>query len=431
MILALLLACADQRIGLDKPAVDDTGASDTAVDPGETGETDTAVDTDETGVLDTADTADTGQVDPSFPTYDWLVDCEGGGDFTTIQGAIDAATSGDRIGLAPCEYHERINYLGKYLDIFGIEGSARTVIDGDYGGTVVDVEDAESDGTRLAGVTIEDGYDPAGGSGLEVYYASLVLEDVVFAGNGESWAVASMNVGWVDMIDVVFADNDIVAGGQAIWADGGSLSAAGLTADCGAGDYALWQHNASLLLDAELTCAAGYGLYSYHGEISVKRARIEGGIAGIYAYDEEDTPSERAFVYNSAVGGGVEGARLEYMSVYIANSVFWGADAGLVLAGGNTASWVRSSVFVGAACGISADVDYPASHNAFWGNTADVCGLDSPSSVTADPRFASFPDDLRPVGGSPLVDVGYADASWNDLDGTRNDIGVTGGPWAE
>ncbi|MES2641851.1 MAG: hypothetical protein V4850_20345 [Myxococcota bacterium] len=424
------LGCDPTGIELGEKPVD-SGVDDTgSVDTDDTDDTDTE-DTDETDTVDdTGDTDDTGTV-PDLPDYDWLVDCNGGGDFTTIQAAIDAATSGDRIGLAPCEYHERINYISKYLDIFGIEGSANTVIDGDYGGTVVDVEDAESDGTRLAGVSIEDGYDPGGGSALEVHYASLKLEDVVFAGNGESLAVAHLNVAWVDMIDVVFEDNDIIAGGQAILTDGGSFSATRLRADCGGGDYAIWQHNATLLLDNELTCDGGYGLYSYHGEIQVKRSRIEGGIAGIYAYDEEDTPSERAYVYNSVIGGGVEGARFEYMSVYVGNSVFWGADAGLALLGGSSASWMVSSVFVNGACGISSDVPYTASHNAFWGNTTNTCGLTSASSVTADPGFASFPDDLTVDAASPLVDAGYPDASWNDQDGSRNDIGVSGGRWAE
>ena len=433
-ILALLpfalLACEPGAIAIGDKA-GDTGLADT--DTTDTDDTDPSDDTDTTGDTDTGGPDDTGDTDqgPIIPTYDILVDCAGGGDFLTIQEAIDAAVSGDRIALAPCEYHERIDYLGKYLDIYGIEGSAETVIDADYGGTAVDVEGAESDFTRLAGVSIEDGYDPAGGSALEVHYASLKLEDVVFAGNGESYAVAMLTVGWVDMIDVVFEDNDILPGGQAIFADGGSLSATNLRADCGAGDYALWQHNATLLLDNELTCDAGYGLYSYHGELQVKRSRIEGGISGIYAYDELDTPSERAYVYNSVIGGGVEGARFEYMSVYLANNVFWGADAGVVFLANDPSSWLLSNVFVGAACGISTDAAYTAAYNGFWNTAAEGCGVTPTASVSGDPGFVAFPDDLTIAGSSPLVDAGYPDATWNDLDGTRNDIGITGGRWAE
>ncbi len=425
-LLALLFAagCASSGIKLSDGV--DTAGEDPSDPTGDTADdTDTDTDTD-TAVDSGGDTAG-----PELPLWDWYVDCEGGGDFTTIQDAIDAATSGDRIALAPCEYHERINYNSKYLDIFGVEGSSRTVIDGDYGGTVVDVEDAESDGARLAGVTIEDGYDTSGGSALEVTYAALKLEDVVFAGNGDSYAVARLLVGFVDMVDVVFEDNAIIPGGHAIWADGGVLTATRLRADCGAGDTALWQHNATLLLDNELTCEGGYGLVSYHGEVHIKRSRLEGGIAGIYAYDVDDSPSERAYVYNSVFGGGVEGARFEYMSVYVANSVFWGGEAGLALLSNSSASWVIASVFMNGACGISADVPYTAQYNAFWGNTQNACGTTASSSVTSDPGFASFPDDLSIPGGSPLVDAGYPDGGWNDHDGTRNDIGLTGGPWAE
>lgn len=419
----LLVACEAETIKLEggEPVPGDTAAdTDTDADP----DTDVDPDTDTSEPFD--DTAG-----PELPDWDWYVDCDGAGDFTTIQAAIDAATSGDRIALAPCEYHERIDFRSKYLDIFGVEGSAATIIDGDYGGTVVDVENAEAGGTRLAGVTIEDGYDPTGGSGLEVTYASIVLEDVVFAGNGESWAVARLNVGFVDMIDVVFEDNAILAGGQAIWTDGGILTATRLRADCGDGDYALWQHNATLLLDNELTCEAGYGLYSYHGELQVKRSRIHGGIAGIYAYDEEDSPSERGIVYNSFVSGGSEGARFEYMSVYVANSVLWGPDAGLALLANDGASWAIANVFVDAACGVDADTAYTASYNAFWNVASAGCGTTPRDSVIGDPMFTSFPDDLTPLRGSPLRDAGYPDASWEDADGSRNDIGITGGPWAE
>jgi hypothetical protein len=172
-------------------------------------------------------------------------------------------------------------------------------------------------------------------------------------------------------------------------------------------------------------------MVSYHGELQVKRSRVTGGISGIYAYDEEDTPSERAIIYASAIGGGVEGARFEYMTVTIGNSVFWGETAGLALAYNSTSSWVVASAFLNGECGISGDQAYSASHNAFWDNTADVCGLTSASSVTADPLFASFPEDLTLDAGSPLIDAGYPGGDWLDLDGSRNDIGRYGGPWAE
>lgn len=413
-LLLLLAGCGDSEIEIgDKPVDgDDTGVPDTAGD--------TAADT------DTSDTADTADTDDGTLPPDWLVDCEGGGDFLTVQEAIDAATSGDRIGLAPCVYHERVDYRGKYLDVYGIEGSAETTIDGDGGGTVVDVEVAERDFTRLAGVTITGGYDPSAGAGIEVAMAAVDLDDVVFTGN-EGWAIVHAAVGWVDMVDVVVEDNVVLD--SAIFADGGSLSATRVDVDCGAGVNALYQHNASLIADSTLRCDGGYGLQSYHGELDVRRSRVTGGLAGIWAYDEEDTPSERARIWNSAVGGGLVGADLQYMTVEIANSVLWGDDAGLALLGDSTASWVRGTAFVGAACGVRGDgARYDLAYVAFWDNAADTCDATATSTVTGDPLFVSFPDDLALGAGSPLIDAGPAGAEWADADGSRNDVGRYGGP---
>jgi hypothetical protein len=402
------------------------GVIDTASDGDSDADTDTDTDTDP----DTGDTADdTGG--PVLPEWDVLVDCDGGGDFLTIQAAIDAATSGDRIGLAACEYHERIDYLGKYLDIFGVDGSTATVIDGDEQGTVVNVETAESEGTRLAGVTVRGGYDPLAGSALELEYAALTLDDVVFTGNADGMAVVWAESGWLDMIDVSVADNVVVAGGSAVYSSGGSLNAARLDADCGAGTYAVYEHNATLLLDSTLNCDAGYGLYSHHGEVLMKRSRAEGGLEGIHAEDELDTPSERIILFNTAVGGGTIGLNVIYMTATIANSVIWGVDSAVSLTGDATSSWVISSVLAGATCGITADPAYYASYDAFWNVATDGCGLTPTASLHDDPLFVSFPDDLTLAAGSPLVNAGYSNADWNDPDGSRNDIGLTGGPWAE
>ena len=369
--------------------------------------------------------------DPQLPDYDILVDCEGSADYTTIQDAINAATSGDRIALMPCDYHERIDYIGKYLDIYGLEGPEVTRIDGDDAGTVVNVESGEGAGTRLAGVTIRDGLDIDGGSALEVTMAALKLENVIIEENNDSLYVAYLINALVDMVDVTIRDNGVLATGAAIYSDGGILTATRLDADCGDGDYAMWQHNATLLLDTTLSCDAGYGLYSYHGELQVKRGDIYGGIAGIRAFDEEDTPSEQAIIYNSVVGGGSVGIHLDYMAVSIANNVVWGGDAAIELLANSTSSWIIANVLTESTCGIESDLNHTAAYNSFWANGSDTCGLTATNSVTADPQFASFPDDLSIGAGSPLIDAGYPSADWYDLDGTRNDIGLTGGPWAD
>lgn len=367
---------------------------------------------------------------------DEVVDCNGSGDFTTIQAAINASVSGDRIGLMACEYHETIDYLGKSIEVYGIEGSAKTEIDGDYAGTVVNIETGEGGWTRLAGVTISDGYDPADGAAIEIEYAVAELEDVVIDGSGDGmWQIRSSN-GWVDATDVTIKNSSIVAEGGAITVDGGSFTGLRITADCGAGTVAFKDHNAVILTDSSFTCAGGYGIQNYHGELYLKRVRAEGGITGLYTYDEAgteeepDSPTERVTAYNSVFAGGSKGIDILYERLELYNSVVWGADAALAMTLCNASSLAMNSVFMNSACGISGDQGFSSTYSAFYNNTADGCGVTVSPAVTTDPLFTAFPSDLTLAAGSPLKDAGSNGAAYKDVDGSRNDIGITGGPWS-
>jgi hypothetical protein len=50
-------------------------------------------------------------------TYE--VDCTGGGDYLTVQEAVDAAASGDTLLIAPCVYEEAVAITGKSLTLLG------------------------------------------------------------------------------------------------------------------------------------------------------------------------------------------------------------------------------------------------------------------------------------------------------------------------
>jgi hypothetical protein len=371
--------------------------------------------------------------DVEEPIPDATVDCHGGADYTTIQEAIDAAVSPADIAVAACTYHERPDFSGKDLNIYGIEGSAKTTIDGDGGGTVVDMETMEPGHTRLAGFTITDGYDTEDSAAIEIDQASVELEDLVIAGNVGLSLIRSWG-GAIDMIDVTISGNTVSAEGQALYIDGGEINIENADIDCDGGAQAIWHHNALILADSEVNCTSGIGVHNYHGEDYVVRSRVFGGSWGWYAYDnqsteeEPDSPVERFKTESSVFGGGSIGANILYMTPEITNSVFYGSESGLAMTECSDESYAQNSVFAASACGITGDQTFRHSYSAFWDNTADGCGVTVNPEVSDDPLFTRWPSDLTLGAGSPLINAGNPAGEYDDVDGTRNDIGIYGGP---
>jgi hypothetical protein len=261
---------------------------------------------------------------------------------------------------------------------------------------------------------------------VTVSYAVLRLEDVAMTGNDSGAAVLYGINGFLTLADVHIADNS--GTDAAVIADAGGLDLDRTDIDCAGGTYAVYQHDASLVTDSTLTCDRGYALYSYHGEVNLRRSRLTGAV-GLYVEDYEGSTDERVYIWNSAVGGDQIGVQILNESVRMGNSVIWGTDSALSISGLDPDSYVYGSAFLGARCGIDSDsTAYDVRWNAFWDNRNDVCGASNSDSVTSDPQFASFPDDLTLGSGSPLIDAGPDTASWNDGDGSRNDIGIYGGP---
>lgn len=382
-------------------------------------------------------TGDTGGTGATIPVEvpDHIVDCNGGGDFTSIQDAIDGAVSGERIGVEPCVYVERIDYEGKTLDIYGIQGSSVTFIDGDDDGTVVNVESGESLGTRLAGFTVMggDGGDDDDGSAIEVELSSLELEDIVLADNNDSDSVLYGRDAWITATDLVIRDNDVQSDGQSIWTKGGSLTLTRVDIECSGGDQAVWHHNSLILVDSVINCSTGHGIHNYHGEMSLRRNTIWGSESGIYAYDTEsteefpDNPNEKIVLWNNNISGGEIGLETMYVNLEVTNCVISGLEAAITMLEGHEDSTVVNTSLISNGCGVLGDQPIENDYNAYFGFGDVGCEVDMNPVVTSDPMFVSPPSDLTLQPGSPLINAGHPASMFNDADGSRNDIGAKGG----
>jgi pectin methylesterase-like acyl-CoA thioesterase len=93
-------------------------------------------------------------------------------DYSTIQAAIDAASSGYTIIVLPGVYYERINFNGKVIILRSLDPSDpavvdETIIDGSSEGIVVSFSGTETEDAVLSGFTIRHGAGPLYAGGVE------------------------------------------------------------------------------------------------------------------------------------------------------------------------------------------------------------------------------------------------------------------------
>jgi parallel beta-helix repeat protein len=100
---------------------------------------------------------------------------------------------------------------------------------------------------------------------------------------------------------------------------------------------------------------------------------------------------------------------------------------------------VKNNILTGNSSGVSASFDFATpvlSYNDSWGNhwlnydaqSTGVINIGT-GSISVDPLFlTTAPGDYRLAPASPCRDAGDPAATYNDLDGSRNDLGATGGP---
>jgi hypothetical protein len=82
-------------------------------------------------------------------------------DQSTIQSAIDVATNGDTVLVAPGTYPEHIDFKGKAITVTSESGPLRTIIDAGNADSVVIFTSGEGRGSTLNGFTLQNGRPPS------------------------------------------------------------------------------------------------------------------------------------------------------------------------------------------------------------------------------------------------------------------------------
>ena len=100
---------------------------------------------------------------------------------------------------------------------------------------------------------------------------------------------------------------------------------------------------------------------------------------------------------------------------------------------GSTATFNNNIISGNSDFGIQLSNTSQLNYNDVWGNYFNYGGVDpGVNDISQNPMFEdSAKGNFRLSSLSPCINAGNSDAKYNDLDGTRNDIGAYGGPYAD
>lgn len=340
------------------------------------------------------DTGDTGEVDCECDV------CEEGGDFSSIQDAVDAAADGDSITICAGEYKEVVSLAGVSVSLIGA-GAGTTTIHADGDGTALSVTNGQGAETTISGLTLRQGdaFTNGGyGGGLLVSASSPTLSDITVseanATNGGGVALLDSD-SIIDGMHVVGAAAESEGGG--IYIDGGSPRLV-------------------------------------HVVVEDNYAR---GAAGLYATGSATRLSNSVFFNNqSAEGSGAinmpSGQSVTITNVVAALNTTGNDKGSCAIDVGSGSTMYNSAAYGNEGTGLCSEGS--AAYNLGYANHEGdfmVGGVSDPGEgdLTDDPQFVD-PNlgDFTIRTASPMIDAGNPDAAYNDTDGSRADMGVYGGP---
>ena len=372
-------------------------------------------------------------------------------DYASINDALDAGES--CISVGPGTYYEALTLTSDTI-LTSSDGPESTIINGsdDYGSSIIYASNNLTNNTIISGFTLEEGsgyissgestnydYEQAYGGGIYVSYSTPVLRNLVIQNNQLLEYYYDGDLYQTSTGGGIYMFSYSATGESAILEDiefsnnsANSASDLYVYGQSGMEARRIWSHDSS----SSGSGSAFYFVYFYGDD----QALLENVIIDSFA---AASPSGNGVIYTY-------GSNLDASNIAVVDSQAYAALY-------NYQYNVTYDIEVNLRNSVLAynDVDY-AVYTIDGDTDAEVnisyCALTEPSTIYAtsgtnalgstnltdeDPQFTSFSQDqdgsnnkLTLSSDSPLIDAGDPSRSYEDLDGSTNDIGPYGGPEA-
>lgn len=359
--------------------------ADSDTDSDSDSDADTDADSDSDADADADTDADT---DPSYTVCD-----DGVAPYTAIQDAVDAATDGDTVTICEGTYTENVVLGSAAVSLVGSDGADVTIVDGGHAGTVLSVTNGQTSATEITGLTLMRGVTSSQGGGLYISNSSPHVHDIVLTDNeaqqgGGLYIEESDST--VEDLTIEYNSASSIGGGVYLRGGGPTLVHLVVRSNSGGGVKTIASGGIvanSLILDND-GGQDGFALYVAGGVVAINNV-ISGNSATSSSwavYSESGATTSGNIVYQNDAWGLIGWSGAEYNLSYDNSVTNWGMDG--------------------------------------------YSGRMGENDLEADPRFVDAASgDYTLDSFSPCVDAGNPASAYNDVDGSRNDLGVYGGPY--
>jgi len=312
-------------------------------------------------------------------------------DQSTIQAGIDAANEGDTVLVHTGSYVENINYHGKNIvvgSLFITTGDtsyiSRTVIDGNQNGSVVTFDNEEDHAAVLSGFTVTNGHAEGGGGIICRNNSDPTLADLIISGNsGTKGAGIHCWNSSPDIVNVTMRGNS----------QSGFTFASGGGIFCGA--------NSSPTIKNVLITGHKFS---------------QGG--GVSCYENSNPILENVTITGNQTYNAGAILCWDNSTPKVINSILWNNQPNQIAYVGWDGEPSSIEISYSIVQGGQDTIRTSRNGNVQW--------LDG--NLNSNPLFVDAENgDFHLQKDSPCINAGNPDPQYNDLNGSRNDMGIYGG----